>query len=91
MQRRIGSGFTKLRRRRTNPVVNISRAQAKLRRENLENRKAVLERLAAFEATQDAENPDWRLLTRVLREASQEWRRHFPVDRAAGRAVQGGF
>jgi hypothetical protein len=73
------------------PCREYFEAQAKLRRDNLENRKAVLERLTRFEATQDGENPDWRLLTRVLREASQEWRRHFPVDREAVRAVQQDF
>jgi hypothetical protein len=66
-------------------------AQAKLRQENLENRKVVLQRLMAFEATQNAENPDWRLLTSVLREAPQEWRQYFPVDRDTSGAVQRDF
>jgi hypothetical protein len=73
------------------PCREYFEAQAKLRRDNLENRKAVLERLTAFESAQNAENPDWRLLTSVLREAPQEWRRYFPVDRNAGRAVQEDF
>jgi Domain of Unknown Function (DUF349) len=66
-------------------------AQATLRLQNLDKRKAVLERLLAFEATQNVENPDWRLLASVLSEAPQEWRRCFPVDREAGRAVQEEF
>jgi hypothetical protein len=66
-------------------------AQAKLRLQNLDKRKAVLERLLAFEAAQNVENPDWRLLASVLSEAPQEWRRYFPVDREAGRAVQEEF
>jgi hypothetical protein len=66
-------------------------AQARLRQQNLENRKALLERLTSFEATQDADNPDWRLLASVLREARQEWRQHFPVDREAGQSVQKDF
>jgi hypothetical protein len=65
-------------------------AQATLRRQNLDERKAVLERLLAFEA-QNVENPDWRLLASVLNEAPQEWRRYFPVDREAGRSVQEEF
>ncbi len=73
------------------PCREYFEAQARLRQQNLENRKAVLERLTAFETAQDWENPDWRLLSSVLREAPQEWRRHFPVDRDAGRAVQGEF
>jgi hypothetical protein len=66
-------------------------AQATLRLQNLDKRKAVLERLLAFEATQNVENPDWRLLASVLSEAPQEWRRYFPVDREAGRSVQEEF
>jgi Domain of Unknown Function (DUF349) len=66
-------------------------AQAALRRQNLDKRKAVLERLLAFEAAQNVESPDWRLVASVLSEAPQEWRRYFPVDREAGRAVQEEF
>src|SRR5882757_1839522 len=66
-------------------------AQAKLRQQNLENRKAVLERVIAFEATQSGDNPDWRLLANVLSDAPKEWRRYFPVDREAGRAIQEEF
>jgi hypothetical protein len=66
-------------------------AQAKLRLQNLGRRKAVLERLLAFEAAQNVENPDWRLLANVLSEAPQEWRSYFPVDRDAGRVVQEEF
>jgi hypothetical protein len=73
------------------PCRDYFEAQAALRRENLENRKAVLERLAAFETAQNWENPDWRLVASVLREAPQEWRRYFPVDREVSRALQGGF
>jgi hypothetical protein len=73
------------------PCRDYFEAQATLRRENLENRKAVLERLAAFETAQNWENPDWRLVVSVLREAPQEWRRYFPVDREVNRALQGDF
>lgn len=65
--------------------------QAAIRRTNLEARQHVLDRLAAFEAGLDAEHPDHQAMARVLREAPQEWRRHFPVERDAGRALDGEF
>ena len=73
------------------PCREFFEAQAKLRQENLQSRKAVLERLTAFEATQNRENPDWRLLASVLREAPQEWRQYFPVDREFSRVIQEDF
>jgi hypothetical protein len=73
------------------PCREYFEAQARLRQQNLENRKTLLERLTAFEAAQNVDNPDWRLLASVLREARQEWRQYFPVDREAGRAAQGDF
>jgi hypothetical protein len=66
-------------------------AQAIMRRDNLDKRKALLDRLSAFEATQSPERLDWRLLGSVLREAPQEWRACFPVDREAGRELQQHF
>jgi uncharacterized protein DUF349 len=73
------------------PCREFFEAQARLRHENVEKRKDVLERLRAFETAQSGENPDWRAVAAVLREARQEWRRYFPVDRAAGLAVQEEF
>ena len=73
------------------PCREYFEAQARLRQENLEGRRGVLERLRAFEAAQSGEHPDWRAVALVLREARQEWRRYFPVDRAAGHVVQEEF
>ena len=66
-------------------------AQAKLRQANAEKRKAILERLRVFEAAQSGEDADWRAFATVLREAPLEWRRHFPVERAAARELQKEF
>jgi hypothetical protein len=66
-------------------------AQARQRRENVEQRRLVLERFRAFEAAQGDEHPDWRTIARVLREARLEWRRHAPVDRAALRPIEAEF
>jgi len=65
--------------------------QAAIRRANLDARKQVLERVLAFEAGLDAEQPDHPLIARVLREAPQEWRGHAPVDRDASRALDADF
>jgi len=73
------------------PCREYFEAQARLRQENVEKRRLVLERLRAFESSQSGEHPDWRAVAAVLREAPQEWRRHSPVDRAAGLAIQEEF
>lgn len=83
--------FHKASRAAYQPCQEYFEAQAKLRQENLERRKEVLARLASFEAAHLGENPDWRLISQVLREAPQEWRRYFPVERDLGRAVQQEF
>jgi hypothetical protein len=66
-------------------------AQAQTRQANLDKRRHVIERLKAFEAAQGGENPDWRTVAAVLREAPLEWRRHFPVERAVGKQLQEEF
>ena len=73
------------------PCKEYFAAQAAIRRENLEARKQVLERLQAFAASQDAEHFDHRLIQQVLREAPQEWRSHSPVDREASRSAERDF
>ena len=70
------------------PCQEYFAAQAAVRRENLEARKQVLERLKAFEATQEAEQADFALIAQVLREAPREWRSHSPVDREASRPAE---
>ena len=73
------------------PCKEHFEAQAKLREGNAQKRRTVLDRLAAFEGAQSGEHPEWRMFATVLREAPLEWRRYFPVDRAAGRALQEEF
>lgn len=73
------------------PCREYFETQAKIRQDNLEKRKALFERLAAFEAGHNWEQPDWRTVVTALRESRQEWRQHFPVDRAAGKDMQDSF
>ena len=63
-------------------------AQAATRRENLDARKLVLERLKAFETNLDTESADYSLVMQVLREAPREWRSHSPVDADASRPAE---
>ena len=73
------------------PCKAYFETQAQARQENLQRREALLQRLSAFESGHDWEHPDWRTVIVALRESKQEWRRHSPVERAAGKAVQEKF
>ncbi len=66
-------------------------AQSRLRAENVEKRRQVLERLKAFEARQDSEYPDWRAIGTALYEAPLAWRRTGPVERRAVREMEAEF
>ncbi len=65
--------------------------QAEQRSENQAKREALLERLAAFAATQSGEPRDLPLIRRVLVEAREEWQQHAPVDQAVVKPLQARF
>ncbi len=73
------------------PCKAFFETQSQERQENLQRREALLQRLSAFESGHDWEHADWRTVIVALRESKQEWRRHSPVERAAGKAVQEKF
>jgi hypothetical protein len=73
------------------PCREYFEAQALQRQDNLQHRTALFERLAAFEAGHNWEQPDWRTVIVALRESRQEWRRYPAVDRAPGKALQQKF
>ena len=73
------------------PCKEYFEAQSHARQENLQRREALLQRLAVFESSHNWEQPDWRTVIVALRESKQEWRRHSPVERAAGKPVQEKF
>jgi hypothetical protein len=64
------------------PCREYFEAQARVRADNVERRRSVLQRLLAFEGTQEGEHADWRAIGQVLREARQEWYGISPVNRA---------
>ncbi len=80
--------FQRAHRAAFEPCREYFAAQALIRRENLERRKRILERVLAFEASQAEELADRRGILDVLREAPREWRSHGPVDREAAAPVQ---
>jgi hypothetical protein len=83
--------FQEAARKAYQPCREYFEAQAQVRRDHLQRREELLGRLAAFEAAHNWEQPEWRTVSTVLREAGQEWRQHSPVDRAAGKILQERF
>lgn len=73
------------------PCREFFEAQARVRADNVERRRSVLQRLLAFEGTQEGEQADWRAIAQVLREARQEWYGITPVNRAALKPVEAEF
>ena len=62
--------------------------QAEVRQQNRVHREAMLERLAAFVAAQDVEQPDLRAIQQVIGEARSEWREYAPVDQEVVKPLQ---
>ncbi len=73
------------------PCREFFAAQAAQRADNLERRRALLQRLEDFSARQQGEHTDWREVARALRESTQQWRTLQPVERAANKPVQEAF
>jgi len=65
--------------------------QAAQRAANLEQRRALLQRLETFSARLQEGPPDWREVARALRESAQQWRVLQPVERAANKPLQEAF
>lgn len=73
------------------PCREFFAAQDQIKQENLRQRSALFDRLAAFEAQHDWERPDWRTVITALREARQLWRQHSPVDMTEAERLQARF
>ncbi|MGB7903409.1 MAG: DUF349 domain-containing protein, partial [Steroidobacteraceae bacterium] len=65
--------------------------QAELRKENLERREALIERLTAFAAEHAGEHPNWRAINQAIVESRREWRQYAPVDQAVVKPLQARF
>lgn len=73
------------------PCREFFAAQDLIKQENLRQRSALFDRLAAFEAQHNWEQPDWRTVITALREARQLWRQHSPVDMTEAERLQARF
>ncbi|MBL8267728.1 DUF349 domain-containing protein [Steroidobacter sp.] len=73
------------------PCREFFAGQDRIKQENLQQRSALFDRLAAFESRQNWEQPEWRTVITALREAKQLWREHSPVDVDAAKELQGKF
>jgi hypothetical protein len=73
------------------PCREYFEAQDQIKKQNLDQRAALFERLLAFESNQNWEQPDWRTVITAVREAKQLWRQHSPVDLAEGEELQRKF
>jgi hypothetical protein len=62
--------------------------QAELRQQNQARREELLERLAAFGASQQGEQADWPLVRQVIFEARAEWQQYAPVDQSVVKTLQ---
>ncbi len=73
------------------PCREYFEAQDQIKKENLQKRGALFERLLAFEKNHNWEQPDWRTVITAVREAKQLWRQHSPVDPSEGEELQRNF
>lgn len=73
------------------PCREYFEAQDAIKKQNLEHRAALYERLLAFEQRQNWEEPDWRTVMTAVREAKQLWRQHAPVDMDTAAPLQAKF
>lgn len=83
--------FQEARAKAYQPCAEYFAAQAVVREENRQRREAVLAQLATFESTTPWEQPDWRAVINLLRDARLAWRQHVPVDRQATRQQEAAF
>jgi hypothetical protein len=73
------------------PCKEYFEARSRVKQENLQQRAALIEQLATFEAQHNWEQPDWRAVVAMLRDSRQQWRQYSPVDPAEGKPVQEKF
>ncbi len=89
--RRLLDRFNSAAERAFEPCRAYFEAEAEKRKFNLEQRETICEQLEQYLAQNDWNNTDWKGAERILHRAQSEWRKFFPVDRAAGKRTQQRF
>lgn len=85
--RELKKRFDQAAERAFEPCREYFKEQSERRAFNLQQRQAIVAALEEYLANNDWQDPDWRGVDKVLRQARSEWRQYLPVDRKAGRSL----
>ena len=73
------------------PCAEFYSQQSQVKTNNLAKRTKMLEELSAFVEQNNWENPDWKGVEKINRQARNEWRDAYPVDHKKSRPLQEKF
>jgi hypothetical protein len=73
------------------PCAEFYSQQSQVKSNNLSKRAKMLEELSAFVEQNNWENPDWKGVEKINRQARNEWRDAYPVDHKKSRSLQEKF
>lgn len=73
------------------PCAEFYSQQSQIKANNLVKRAKMLEELSAFVEQNNWENPDWKGVEKINRQARNEWRDAYPVDHQKSRPLQEQF
>lgn len=73
------------------PCDKFFAEQRDLRKQNLEHRQNICEKLAALTSPPEGDSEAWKCYEELIRQTKQDWRTYSPVDRAPGKKVQAEF
>lgn len=73
------------------PCHDYFEKQNKVKKENLEKRRTLIQQLSQFVETVDWDQADWKLIEQAIRSARNEWRQYSPVHLQEAKADQKTF
>ncbi len=83
--------FREAGKRAYEPCRDFNHQQSEIRKKNLAVRQTTCDQLEDFIAQTNWETVDWPAVEKIIAAAKEEWRRHSPVDRKAGKVLQTHF